>query len=237
MTRVLAINGSASMEKGHTAKMLAAYLQGMEEAGASTETVYAKRLKIRACSGDFQCWFEKVGECIHSDDMQEVVFPKMREANILVLAIPVYFPFPGEMQNLLNRLMPLVEPILEFRDGRTRAKFHDNINISKVALVSTGGWWEKENLSTIVKFVEDFAGDASIEFAGSVLRPHAFWMAEEEEKAEEVLDATKRAGYQLVKEGKMAAELLDTISQPLVPEKELRDWYNLAYEKARRGLD
>jgi len=237
MTRVLAINGSARMEKGQTAKMLAVFLQGMEEAGASTDIIYAKRLKIRPCVGNFQCWFEKVGECIYSDDMQEVVFPKMREADILVLAIPVYFPFPGEMQNLLNRLMPLVEPILEFRNGRTRAKFHDNVNISKIALVSTGGWWEKDNLSAIVKFAEDFARDASIEFAGSVLRPHAFWMSEEEEKEREVLDATKRAGFQLVKEGRMTAELLDIISQPLVSENELREWYNAAYGRAKKGLD
>lgn len=236
MTRVLAINGSARMEKGHTAKMLAAYLQGMEEAGASTEIVYAKRLKIRPCMGDFQCWFEKVGECIYSDDMQEVVFPKMREADILVLAIPIYFPFPGEMQNLLNRMMPLVEPILGFQDGRTRAKFHDNVNISKIALISTGGWWEKENLSAVVKFAEDFARDASIEFAGSVLRPHAFWMEEEKEMAREVLNATKQTGFQLVKEGRMATELLDIISQPLISEEKLRDWYNAAYERAKQGL-
>jgi len=235
MTKVLAISGSARMEKGHTAKMLAAYLQGMEEAGASTEIVYAKRLKIRPCSGDFQCWFEKVGECIHSDDMQEVLFPKMREADILVLAIPTYAPLPGAMQNLLNRMMPLVEPILEFQDGRTRAKFHDNVNISKIALVSTGGWWEKENLGTVVKVAEDLADGASVEFAGSVLRPHAFWMEREEEKAKEVLDATKRAGFQLVKEGRMTAELLDIISQPLISEEELREWYNAYYERARQG--
>lgn len=234
MTKVLAINGSAKMEKGHTATILAAYLEGMEEAGASTEIVYAKRLKIRPCLGDFQCWFEKVGECIHSDDMQEVLFPKLREADVLVLAVPVYLPLPGEMQNLLNRLMPICEPILEFRNGRTRAKFHDDVNISKVALVSVGGWWEKENLSTVIKIAEEIADNTSVEFVGSVLRPHAFWMSREEEKAREVLDATKQAGFQLVKEGKMAAELLDTISQPLVPEEELREWYNAAYERARQ---
>ncbi|MHA2432622.1 MAG: flavodoxin family protein [Candidatus Thorarchaeota archaeon] len=235
MTKVLAINGSASMEKGNTAKILAAYLEGMEEAGASTEIVYAKRLKIRPCTGDFQCWFEKVGECIHSDDMQEVLFPKMREADILVLAIPVYLPLPGEMQNLLNRLMPICEQILEFRDGRTRAKFHHDVNISKIVLVSVGGWWEKDNLSTVVRIAEEIADNTSIEFVGSVLRPHAFWMAKEEEKAKQVLDATRQAGFQLIKEGKMPSELLAIISQPLVSEEELRQYYNAAYERARLG--
>jgi hypothetical protein len=141
------------------------------------------------------------------------------------------------MQNLLNRSMPLVEPILEFREGRTRAKFHDNVNISKIVLVSTGGWWEKENMSMVVDFAEHFAQDASIEFAGSVLRPHASWMANEEEKAKEVLDATRRAGFQMIKEGRMTAELLDIISQPLVSEEKIREWYNAAYERAKQGSD
>lgn len=234
MTKVLAINGSGRMEKGYTAKILAAYLEGMEDAGASVETIYAKRLKIRPCNGDFQCWFEKVGECMHSDDMLRML-PKLREANILVLAMPAYLPLPGEMQNLLNRLMPIVEPILEFREGRTRAKFHDNVNISKIALVSTGGWWEKDNLHTVVRVAKEVAEDCSIDFAGAVLRPHAFWMATEEEKAKEVLAATKQVGYQLINDGRMSAELLDTISQPLVAEEELRQWYNNMYEKARQG--
>ena len=70
MTKVIAINGSARMEKGNTELVLSSFLDGMREAGASVEVVYAKKLKIRPCIGDFQCWYEKVGECIHSDDMR-----------------------------------------------------------------------------------------------------------------------------------------------------------------------
>ena len=44
----------------------------------------------------------------------------------------------------MNRLVPLIEPILEFKDNRTRAKFHKEVNIRKIALVSVvvGGSWE-----------------------------------------------------------------------------------------------
>ncbi|MHA2146930.1 MAG: hypothetical protein ACXAB0_15905 [Candidatus Thorarchaeota archaeon] len=41
--RVLAINGSARMEKGHTHKLLTAFLEGMEGANAKIETIFAKR--------------------------------------------------------------------------------------------------------------------------------------------------------------------------------------------------
>ena len=222
------------MEKGHTHKMLTAFLKGMEEADATVETIFAKRFKIRPCLGDFQCWYEKVGKCIQNDDMEKL-YPKFREADILILAIPIYFPLPGEIQNLLNRLMPLVEPILEFHDGRTRAKFHDDVKISKIVLVSTGGWWEKENMELVVQFVEHMAKDANVEFSGAVLRPHAFLMDKYKEKADEILSATKNAGTQLVKEGKMSEDTLTVISQPLESEKDLREWYNKMYQKAKES--
>jgi multimeric flavodoxin WrbA len=214
--------------------ILTSFLEGMEKADATVETIFAKRFKIRPCLGDFDCWYKTVGKCIQNDDMEKL-YPKFREADILVLAIPIYFPLPGEMQNLLNRLMPLVEPILEFRDGRTRAKFHDDVKISKIVLVSTGGWWEKENMDLVVQFAEHMAKDASVEFSGAVLRPHAALMDKYKEKADEVLSATKKAGTQLIKEGKISDDTLEVISQPLESEKDLRELYNKAYQKAKES--
>jgi hypothetical protein len=234
MTKVLAINGSARMEKGYTKILLNAFLEGMKEADASIDLVYAKRLRIRPCLGDFQCWFEKVGECIQTDDMQDL-YVKLRAADILVLGIPVYLPLPGEMQNLLNRIMPICEPILEFKDGRTHARFHENVRISKIVAVAVGGWWEKENTDTVVRIVRDIARDVGVEFSGPVLRPHAFLMRENEEKAAEILNAAKRAGTQLINEGKMSTETLDSISQPLISEEDLRERYNRMYQKAKKA--
>ena len=234
MTKVLAINGSARMEKGYTHTMLNAFLEGIKDADATVELVYAKKLKIRPCLGDFQCWYDKIGECIQKDDMDSL-YPKLRNADILVLAIPLYLPLPGEMQNLLNRLMPIVEPILEFRDGRTRAKFHDDVRIFKIVLVAVGGWWEIGNLDTVVRIVEEVAEKVSIEFAGPILRPHASLMKENKEKSEEILNATKRAGKQLIEEGDISPDLLETIRQPLISEEALRKRYNSSYERAKRS--
>jgi len=41
-----------------------------------------------------------------------------------------------------------------------------------------------------------------------------------------VLNAVKRAGYELIKKGRMNKETLETISRPLVSEEELRRRYN-----------
>ncbi len=92
----------------------------------------------------FDCWYKTVGQCIFKDDMQ-ILYPKFRDADILVLAIPVYIPLPGEMQNLINRLCPIIEPAFEFCRGRTRVRFSQEVRISKIVLVSTCGWWEMGN--------------------------------------------------------------------------------------------
>ncbi|NHJ14272.1 MAG: flavodoxin family protein [Candidatus Thorarchaeota archaeon] len=232
MTKVFAVNGSARMEKGYTATILGAFIEGMEEAGASVELVYPRKYKIRPCLGDFQCWFEKVGECFQADDMQMLI-EKMKEADILVLATPVYAPLPGAFQNFLNRLMPIVEPILEFRDGRTRSRFHEDVKISKIALVATGGWWEVDNLGIVLRIVEEMAENGTVEFAGAILRPHAFLMDEYKEKKQKILETVKKVGRQLIKEGKMAEEDLAFISGALVAEEELRERYNRSYRKAK----
>ena len=229
MTRVVAINGSARMEKGNTARVLTPFLDGMKEAGVSVDLFYAKRLNVRPCTGEFHCWYTKPGFCYQDDGMQ-MLYPKLREADILVLATPVYIPLPGEMQNLINRLCPLIEPRLVLRDGRTRAKLHDDVKIRKIALVSTSGWWEIGNFSTVVRIAEELAQDMSVEFAGAVLRPHAHLMVDSNEGKKKVMEALRQAGNELASKGQMSKGLLDAISQPLVSEEEFRRSSNDEYE-------
>jgi len=237
LTKVVAINGSAKVEKGSTARVLAPFLDGMREAGASVELVYAKRLNVKPCTGEFHCWNEKPGICYQEDDMQ-MLYPKLREADILVLATPVYIPLPGEMQNLINRLCPLIEPILVWRDGRTRTKFREDVNIPKIVLVSTCGWWEMGNFGTVLRIAEEIAKDASVEFAGAILRPHAYLMVENKEKAKKVTEALTKAGHELVEKGRMSKSLLEVISQPLMSEEEYKSLLNEDYEKVKsKGKD
>ena len=117
MTKAIAINGSPQMEKGNTAMILSPFAQGMMDAGADVEIFYASRLKVKPCTcGEMYCWYKKPGECFIKDDMQGL-YPKLKEADILILATPVYIPLPGDMQDIINRLCPLLKPLLEKRHG------------------------------------------------------------------------------------------------------------------------
>ena len=231
MVKALAINGSPRKGRGNTALVLTPFLQGITEAGAEVELIYASKLKLKPCScGNMHCWYNSPGECCIDDDMQ-MLYPKLKQVDILIIATPVYIPLPGAMQNVLNRLCPLVEPYLEFREERTRARFREQVNIKKILLVSVGGWWEKENMDTVVRIVKGLAEDASIEFGGAILRPHAFVMMQDGQltkDGEDVVEDLRKIGSAFIRDGYLDPEYIEKISRPLISEKDLRHRYNQA---------
>jgi multimeric flavodoxin WrbA len=206
------------MEKSNTSKILTPFLEGMKQAGADVEEFYVKRLDIKPCRGEFYCWNKKPGKCHIPDDMQ-LLYPKLREADVLVFATPVYVPLPGEMQNMFNRLIPLINPVITTRNGRTRARFHTDVKIKKMVLVSSSAWWEKENFETVLRIVKELAENVSVEFAGALLRPHVDWLVKNDEKAKEIYNAARQVGFQLVREGKISKNRLNIICQPLISNK------------------
>lgn len=235
MTKVVVVSGSVRMENSEGAVILGPFIEGMRASGAEVELVYVKRLRIAPCMGDFQCWDEKPGECRIKDDMQ-ALYPRLKAADILVLATPVYIPLPGEMQNFVNRLCPLIDPYLIRRGPRTRARANKDVMIKRIALVSTCGWWEMGNFGTVVRIVREISKDIGIEFAGAVLRPHASLMARGGKRAEDVLKAAKRAGEELVRKGAISKRVLESVSQPLMSEQEFRERSHRNYERVRAGL-
>jgi multimeric flavodoxin WrbA len=149
----------------------------------------------------------------------QLLYPKLRDADVLVFATPVYIPLPGEMHNMFNRLTPLINPVITTRNGRTRARFYTDVKIKKMVLVSSSAWWEKENFETVLRIVKELAEDVSVEFAGALLRPHVDWLVKNDEKAKEIYNTARQIGFQLVREGKMSKNHLNIICQPLVSNK------------------
>ena len=234
MRKAVAINGSPRMAEGNTSTILLPFVEGMKEAGCEVETFYASRLKVKPCTcGTMYCWFKQPGECCIRDGM-DAIYPVLAEAEILILASPVYIPFPGDMQNIVNRLCPLITPLLESREGRTRARFRSDVEIQRMALVATGGWWEQGNFEVLTHIVEELAANASVEFSGAVVRPHAHVMNPDGKLSKDgkaVVAAARQAGYELVSQGVMDPATLDAISRPLIAENQLRSIFNTEIEQ------
>ncbi len=114
---VLLVNGSPRGAQGNTAILDRAFLEGAAEEGAACETVYLKDKTINYCTGCYTCWMKTPGVCIHRDDMPELL-DKMRTANVMVFSTPLYiYTVSGLMKDFLDRILPLVHPFIDIRDG------------------------------------------------------------------------------------------------------------------------
>ena len=96
---------AASPRKGGNSDILCdALIRGAEEAGNQTEQVYLSDLKIGPCHACYGC--RGKGECVQKDDMASLL-EKMVEADVLVLATPVYFySMDGQLKTMIDRTLP-----------------------------------------------------------------------------------------------------------------------------------
>jgi len=229
VAKAIAVNGSPNGTKGYTNLILTPFLEGIKDAGFEIEQFNTNSLDIKPCScGNMQCWYGTPGICCFQDDMSNL-YDTLKLAELLIIATPVYIPLPGDMQNFLNRLCPLVVPRLDFTSGRTCAQFRKEVKIKKIILVSAGAWWEIQNFDNVVRIVQELAEKADVEFGGAILRPHAFLMKNDGKltgEGERILNLVRKAGCAIIEDGVMDSQLLEKISQPLISEEDLRQMYN-----------
>ena len=106
---ILVLNGSPR-PNGNTAAMVEAFAEGAGENGHNITIVPICQKKIAGCLACEYCHTKGNGRCIQKDDMQEV-YPVLEEAEMIVLASPVYYHgFTGQLQCAINRIYALDKP-------------------------------------------------------------------------------------------------------------------------------
>lgn len=97
---VLAIVATAR-KKGLVSSLAQKVLEGANEAGHTTEFVNLYHYKIDYCRGCWMC--ETKGKCVLKDDFN-ILFEKVKNADVLVLAAPTYWSnVPGIMNPFFDR--------------------------------------------------------------------------------------------------------------------------------------
>ena len=99
--RILIINGSPR-ERGNSARLSERVGAGAAEAGWDVECVSLQSMDIRACDGCDLC--KETGElCVIDDDMQSI-YPRLIEANAIVIASPIYwFTYSAQLKLCIDR--------------------------------------------------------------------------------------------------------------------------------------
>ena len=217
--KVVAINGSPRGDKGNTGLILNPFLEGMRSAGAEVTVFETKDMNVRPCQGEYACWLRTPGRCFQEDDMQKLL-PELLTADVLVLATPLYVDgMTGPLKMVVDRMIPLGEPKIEYRDDHCRHPGRGTVQDRKLALVSNCGFWELDNFDALVSHVQAVAKNLDATFAGALLRPHGpalRAMLDQGIPVADVLDAARDAGRQLVEAGSISTETLGTVSRPLL---------------------
>jgi hypothetical protein len=226
--KAIAIQGSPEMEKGTTAQVLNPFLDGMRSEECEVELHYSRKLKVKPCFGDFACWSKTPGECVLKDDMQ-ALYPKFRQADIWVFGVPYYCIMPGEVQNILNRLVALTEPVIRSEGGLMLPTRRPELKVKHLVLVSTCYFLELEQFDPLANVFEKLGKILGLRSVQFLLRPHAGVFVQQlgsNPKADEVRDAAKAAGAELVRGGSIPEALVRAIAQPLMSREDFVEMHS-----------
>ena len=239
--KVLAINASPHRGKGNTALILNPFLDGMREEGAEVEVIYPLTMDIKPCLGCLKCWTKTPGACIQKDDMEEVLL-KIKEADVMVFATPLYWDgVSGPMKMLMDRMTPLGQPFINIREGRDRHPVREGYGHGKVVVVSTCGYFGVENFDAMIMHYRAVAINLGREFAGALLRPNAqsiqpMIMMGMGDQLTEIFTAAKMAGTELARNGGMKEATLSVIGRDIMDVQSFMNYANKYFTNVLEDL-
>lgn len=238
--KVFAVNSSPHRDKGGTAFVLTAFLEGMKQAGAEVELVHLHGLDIRPCLGCYTCWTKTPGVCVQRDAMDSLL--QKFGADIVVLATPLYVDgMNGTMKLFVDRLIPLIQPVVELRDDHCRHPRRDQGGQGRLALVSACGFTELDNFDPLVAHAQAICRNMDREYSGALLRPYAATLPSLRRSGlpiDDILAACRQAGRELVETGKMDSATLATVSREVITRDQyvegLNSYFMGRIEKAKQ---
>jgi multimeric flavodoxin WrbA len=180
--RVLGLFGSPR-RGGNTEILLEEVLRGAEKEGAKVERRYLSDFTITPCKECHGC--DETGNCIILDDMEKI-YPKLLEADVVILASPIFFygvtawtkALIDRSQALWARKYLLKDPSLG-KEGKKRKGFFISLGATMGQKVFEG------SILTVKYFFDvlnaDYAGDLlfrGVEAKGDILKhPEALQQA------------------------------------------------------------
>jgi len=126
--KILALFGSPR-KKGNSTLLANHIILGAESRGAIIESIYLNGLNIRPCQGCYACQEENSKGCAVDDDMQSI-YPKIIEADALIIASPVYwFTMSAQTKIFMDRC------IATYNEDPGKSQLHGK----KIAIAMTFG--------------------------------------------------------------------------------------------------
>jgi len=230
--KVLALNSSPrSSGQSKTELMLNHLVDGMRDAGADVEVVHLRKKKINNCLGCFVCWTKTPGQCVQKDDMTNEIFPKMLQSDLMVFATPLYFhSMNAMMSKFMERQLPAALPFFAQHEDKT---FHPlRHKVPKAVWLSVCGLPENKEFNQLSAQLHNDYDQEGLELVAEIYRPAAETLTNTifKDKAQDILDATRQAGRELVESLHVSRQTMARIKQPIIDRSALAAMGNLMWK-------
>ncbi len=160
---VLGLQGSPR-KKGNTQFLLSTLLDEAARLGARTHTIEVASRNIVPCKELVVC--EKKGFCPIDDDMKHGIYALLREADVILLASPVFF------YNVTAQLKALIDRCQTLWARKYRLKLADPARQYRRGFLLAAGATRGRNLFEGMKLTAQYFFDAAgAEFTGSLTYP------------------------------------------------------------------
>ncbi len=152
--KVLGILGSPK-ENGNSDILLEEFLKGAASKGAQVEKVCLGDLSFRGCIDCGGC--DKTGVCVLKDDMTPM-YKKLKDADIVVLASPIYFA------SITSQLKALIDRCQSEWVAKYVLKAKDKSKHSKGVFICVSGHKKDTFFKTAKKTIDVFFKTMDIDF-------------------------------------------------------------------------
>jgi multimeric flavodoxin WrbA len=148
---ILGLQGSPR-KKGNTNFLLSTFLQAAERRGAVTRAIQVVERNILPCKEYVVC--EKKGYCPIDDDMASEIYGRLRQAEVVVLASPIFF------YNMTSQLKALVDRCQTFWARKYRLKMSDPLKSTRRGYLLSVGATKGKNLFEGLQLTAKYFFDA-----------------------------------------------------------------------------
>ncbi|MBT9775387.1 flavodoxin family protein [Clostridium sp. MCC353] len=147
MKKILAISGGGR-PNGNTAQLVKEFVKGTLDAGHKTEVIPLNKIQVNGCIGCNACRYGK--PCVQKDDFNDLV-PKIKEADLIVFASPLYFwTISSKIKAFIERFYCIAE-----QDPNPPLGRYEKYPIHDCALLMTSAdnyFWTFEQVVSYYKF-------------------------------------------------------------------------------------
>lgn len=115
--KIVVLNGSPR-KNGNTSALVKSFIEGAENKGNIITEFFLDGMNINGCKGCFGGGKNPESPCVQKDDMDKI-YPIYKEADIVVLATPLYYwSISGQLKCAFDRLFAVAECDPNYRNPK-----------------------------------------------------------------------------------------------------------------------